>query len=511
MTFPPTKKVLCFCVPALLVAIFVRVRLMHDAPLACFNEDLYDFLKTALSLQKDSGFEIHEKKTVFLPLLYSAIAGLHLPVLGVVPIVQHLLGCAQVLLYGLIIAPLVRFWKVFVPLLTILCAINPSFLFFEHFMWAEAFYLFFIIALAATGVWYAAARTRASAICMAVAFLFVALTRPEGRFFILFPVLLLALNEWRQPLRLAGFLTPIFLAMLIVMFTSHGDEGGRLLYSSVLHLTPDHLRTAPGFETVIAPMKAQAVRDWEKYDSDGLQIPPTRQMHVSEALAKVTGSYLHLEGVPAAEQFRLESKLCFRIGVETCLQHPVAALGVLIKKAASPINYLPGSQLDKKVARGKELRLFARFQRISPAIFQLLINRQFHSEAEALAFARGHYPAEVAWFNKLHDNWRKGIRKFSFPCKKWRFDHVVWPPIPQIYTIAFVGFCIAAVRKSPFQTWHISMGITLALIAAMIFLTGNVRPRFRLFLEPFWLLYLGILCDFIATKIVTFRRQPAIK
>jgi hypothetical protein len=126
-------------------------------------------------------------------------------------------------------------------------------------------------------------------------------------------------------------------------------------------------------------------------------------------------------------------------------------------------------------------------------------------------FSATHFPAELNWFNRFGENWSAAINTVSIPRKEWRFAGAQWPAIPVFYVLAFAGLILAMTQKSALRPWHISLGACLACLTLVVFMTANVRGRFRFFLEPFWIIYFLMFADFIIAKSIARWSRHAVQ
>lgn len=507
---PAFRAVLFWCLPALLVGLTLRIWYCRTQPYASYNSDALDFLQTAVDARNGSGFAIHWKRTFLTPVVYWLFSLSGAPLALTIPIFQHLLGCVMIVLIGWLSARLFHFWKIAVPLLTLLFAVNPSFLFYEHQLMAETLFGFCLIAMALAAACYARSRSASSLVVIAASVFLAVGARPEGKFFALFPLLLIAWTEWRRWKKLAVGCAAVLAALAFAaFFNPRGNEGGAMLLASVIHLTPDEIKGAPGLSPMLEPLKSRAFGDWKKFDENGLRISPNWHATIRKALLDIGAAYLHAGTLASAEKFARVNRLLFRAGKQACLEHPLAAVGVAVKKAMSTINELPALVANADQLRGKHETVLTN-DAPSPAYSGFLFGTELKTPEEIHEFVTRHYPPEIRWYNDLRAAWRTALNKNLLPKKTWHFAGVLWPGIPLLYLCAAAGMIVSAFRKTPLRPWCASLTITLMLMSGLLFLTGNVRVRYRYFLEPFWPIYAALLFDFAAAKIPTLFRNRRI-
>src|SRR5436190_9611319 len=100
------------------------------------------------------------------------------------------------------------------------------------------------------------------------------------------------------------------LVVTLLCFVTNGTkQSGSLLYSNVAHLTPEHLRAAPGF--------AEAHEEYFARLRTELAVVPMSIPRERKQLAKFADDYLDRhEGVA-----RSSEKLCGKLAKETCLRN----------------------------------------------------------------------------------------------------------------------------------------------------------------------------------------------
>ena len=100
-----------------------------------------------------------EKDLFLTPLLYSISALAHIPVLYFAAILQHLFGVVLVVCTGLLTKAWFLSWRLWIVPLTVLIAINPILLWYEHTALPESMTVFGAMAVALTGTLFFGAPT----------------------------------------------------------------------------------------------------------------------------------------------------------------------------------------------------------------------------------------------------------------------------------------------------------------------------------------------------------------
>lgn len=482
-----TREFLLWCAPALLLALALRTALCLQLPYACFRDDTHDFLLTPDSLFSGHGFILEWKKTFLVPIFFTLACLTPVPGLIVMAIVQHLLGVGAVLITGMLTRLWFERWRVFIIPVTCVIAANPSLIWFEHTLMAETTFVFATLLLALAGTVYAPRQSSARFIFLLAALFLVATARPEGKLFVGFiALLLLALHarEWRK--RWPRFLTLAIFAVLLHFITRTG-ESGVLLYTSVARLTPSDLKSAPDFDPYIAPMRGELHRRWESTRT----FPDVEERH---AIEKIVARYLAAHQRHRRVQRRHVDRLCRKMAVEICRRNLLALPAHVYWKFRAVSNQLPGGTFDHDtlfeyqhlVANDRTGRTLRLSQRLTGTTL---------ADANALnQFIDLHY-AEVPWFNSWHAAWRTAVNCLRFPDAGEALRYL--PGVPIYFCLAMFGVIAAAFRRRALQPFHLAWSVWLLCYFVLIILTANVRPRFRFVFEPFWFIYIGLLCDCI--------------
>ena len=264
---PAVREFILWCLPALLAGLVVRALLMVHLPYAFFHDDSPDFLTTPDSLLFKHRWELHGKKTFLVPLLLCVPFLLHLKAAFFVPLAQHALGLGSTLLAGLLCRLWFVFWRWFILPITLIVALDPFPLWYEHSFMAEPVYLFCTALLALAGTLYTFERSQRRFVFLCVALVLEAGARPEGKLlfgFGLFLLVLLHAREWRLAWRRFAVMGVLAIGLHFVTKTS---QAGLLLYTSVARFTPTDLKCAPGFDPYIAPIRASLQQKWVDRES----------------------------------------------------------------------------------------------------------------------------------------------------------------------------------------------------------------------------------------------------
>ena len=280
---PALHEFLWFSVPGVLVAFVLRAWLMIAMPWGFYHPDTHDFMTSIYFLKAHHHWEVHGKTTFLTPLLYTlAFFVPKVPALILIPLAQHLRGLLVVLMVGGLCRLWCVFWRWLIVPLTILAAIQPAMIFWEHTLLSESGFVFSAVALALAGTVFARWPGWTSFAGLLAAMFLVAAARPEGNLWLgagILATLIVYWGNWRR--EYAKILAAVALAigMLSITKVSHS---GLLLYSSLVHLTPDEPKSVPGFGPYIRPLRDRMAAKRQEAVTDDVVRTSRR---VNEALA----------------------------------------------------------------------------------------------------------------------------------------------------------------------------------------------------------------------------------
>lgn len=500
-----TREFLLWLLPALVVGLILRVVLTAHLPYGIYHDDTPDFLTTPEKLLYAHRFELHQKKTFLVPILYSVPFFIGVPALIAIPIFQHFLGLGVVGMVGLLVRLWFRAWRLAILPLTILVAINPVLLWYEHTLMAELVFIFTSVLLAVAGTLYTLEQSRGRFFFLVAALILESGARPEGKLLFGFAALLVTLlhfRGWRSAWPRLAILVVLAVAITPLTKTS---QAGLLLYTSVARLTPAELRCAPGFEPYIAPIRDDLQARWDEKPS----FPKVRDRR---AVAEVVERYLNERTWPPGERVnRSVNDFCKKLAVETCAKNfgylPIHIYHKFRAVSTEP----PSGRLDNDWLFREQRKAFTGAPR-ALALSRGLTGQDLHSIEELNAFIDTHY-GEVAWFDRLQNAWMATVNYFHFPNLRvpnpeFPIVPLYHPGVPFYFLVAALGIIAVALRRDRLQFFHIAWGLTLFGFFYTIMLTANVRPRFRIVFEPFWFIYIALLfdCTWLALS-APFRRK----
>lgn len=473
---PGLRELLWYCAPALFLGVALRALLTWQMPYGYMQFDSADFLATAVSFLTKGSLSIHSKRTFLVPILYTLPFVLRLPALIVIPIAQHLLGIAVILMSGALIRLWLAPWRWVIIPVTIILAANPVILWFEHALMSESVYLFCVFALALAGTLFTRQATSRQFAFVLVALFFTAAARPEGRLFFGFGfalVLAVQWGNWKTCWRRMAWLAGV---ALVTMLLTRTHQAGQLLYATVLPLAPDESKVDPEFGRLVRPL-----RDEVRRFRGGV---PKKLQSLEQELADLSLDYLKAKGVRNPDG----NALCQRMAIEACLNQPRALPGLALSKflvaskGPTSIGYDEPrlhEKLDVGFNRKDQLIVLSRG----------LIGWQLNDESAVSSFIREHYHP-LAWYSFLDSSWQR----LTMPQAR-RAGVSVSSPLPELtlfFKLALAGMLITLLTIGPFQKFHVPWILSLALLWFAVALTGVDNPRYRYVFEPFCLIYIAV-------------------
>jgi hypothetical protein len=503
---PRVRELLLWCLPALVLGLVLRVMLTVQMPYAFYHDDAPDFFSTPDYLFHKTEFRLHPKKTFLTPILFTIPFALPVPAMVSIPVLQHLLGLALVVLIGVLCRLWFRGWKWFIVPLTTLTAANPFLLWYEHTIMAETQFIVCTLLLALAGTLYALQQSRGRFIFLCVMLFLEAGARPEGKLLFGFALALLLFLHFRE----LRPMWPRFAALVVLGIATHfmtkTSQAGLLLYTSVVRLTPPDLKVAPGFDPYIARLRADLQKRWAEKPS----FPKVRDRR---AVAAAVERYL--KDHPQPEQKRVRhavNAFCMKLATETCRRNAIGLPELAYHKFRYVATESPAGLLDNAWLFNKQREAYVGSLEMVMRLSQGLLGRTISSEAEMHQFIESHY-AEVQWLSTFSASWLAVVNALRLPDTIYpdpvRPRHpFIYPGVPWYFLLAALGLIAVALRPEKLQAFHIAWGLTLLGFFFTIMITANVRPRFRFVFEPFWFIYIALLLETLwLACIAPFRRR----
>ena len=499
---PDFRRALRLCLPAAIVAILLRMALLAFMPAAFVHNDTYTIVETASDLVTRGAFHIDAKKTFLVPVAYCLPALLRIPILPFAAAVQHLLGVLAVFLCGLLVFAWFRFWRWLIVPATLLLALDPVLLWYEHTALTEACAVFgvLLVALAATAFYRAPNRYTFALLLLAT--LFIAGARPEGRLFALFAVVLVARVLWGnwRPFRIAVAIALVWAAAIFAL--TRTGQSGLLLLTSVIHLAPQKLAASPDVAEKLADLSAQTRAAWA--GSEPPKLVPLRK-EISRRIQSLSGSKDRVDSV------------CKRAGIEIALRNLAALPGLALQKFIIAHRELPSGDFTGYAIAGQLDALYGSDSNQNLKYSHLLWGREFADEADARVYLQSicqPIPADALtrWLQAFVTASLAPIAPLPLPGSAAK--GVPIPGLPWLYTSALLGIIGLAMRRCASNkgdrrplNFHQLWGAFLITLWLLIMVTANIRARFRVLFEPFVILYALALLDTLIILLSRFRSR----
>ncbi len=479
------RQLLWWCLPALILGGIARAWLIIHFPYGYMQADTADFLLTTQRLLQahHHSLVLHGKKAFLGPILFTLPFLLKIPALLIIPLFQHLLGMITTVMAGALTREWFRHWKVFIIPATILTTLNPAVLWYEHALLAESHYIFCAITLALVGTMLTLKPTNGRLAGLLVALFFTAGSRPEGKLFVLFAILLVALVYWGETRRWAIKMGITVLACGLIWLSSRSSQAGLLLYATVLPLAPETSKVLPDFSPWVAPLRQQ-------YIDQGPTVR-TELTTAEKAIYNKVREYYSANGNGSDET----GAFCQKLAVEAALNRPFLLPVIAMNKFLMSCKGPTSGGYTKYWVQDKQLAAYTRKVWLY-GLTKGLTGKDLKTKQEVQAFIeRTSPPLEPDWFSPLQRNWNKLTLHARFPDQ--RYPAATVQGLSYFFALAFLGMIAAMLWPTPLWRFHVSWIITLLGVWFVVLLTGVVNPRYRFVFEPFCVLYALFVFDAI--------------
>jgi hypothetical protein len=510
---PAFLELLRWCLPALLVGLVLRVAVMVSMPYAYVQYDSSDFFETAYHLVEKHQFYVHYRRSYLTAYFFSLPCLLPWPALLTIPVAQHLLGLVATVFVGALVRLWFRWWKVAILPMTLLFALSPMVVWYEHVVLGETLYLFCALLAVLMGTLFI--RRPGWPMCGAFIFsIFLVMgTRLEAKVFCLFGVVLIVCAFWKQWPRLVIGLIALAGVILLAFRLGPGREGASFAYATLIHLAPDQSRSEPDIAPFLLPLRDEARRRYPDYPGDLVQL--------EKDVTGMVEHYLHAQKKGRGKKAR--SKVLKNLCREAFAAHPVEGLIVPLQKFqlasdawsafAFDIEALVLKQRHSTTHRSWMLKLSKR------------LTGQKSGREQMIAWVDSHYnPERIAWLGRYQEAWNNVRIRFRLPDRpmkqeRWVHDfyggvpdkYHTFPGLPYFYLLALLGMTICFFRPSRFQWVHIAWIATMLGGLYLVSLIAVTDARFRFACETFFVLYFGLLIEALAGWARAWRRAPAPK
>jgi hypothetical protein len=291
----------------------------------------------------------------------------------------------------------------------------------------------------------------------------------------------------------------------------------------VLPLAPDVPKSAPGFAKWIDPLRTERV-SW------GALVPD----QLTTAEKKITP--LVIGYLKSVNDHRTSyGQFCQRLAIEAALHRPLLLPVIAFNKFLVATTYPPSGdfgawwmqqkQIEACTYKDWMVRLMPRLAgaRLAgePDVAAALQNEKLvgkdselygRLKAAVVAFVQREYvplggspapasppdPAKPAGnaFGVLQHAWAVMTTGGRVGEQHYGVRNV--PGFPAFFILAGAGMLASICRPGPLRRVHIAWVITIGFVFTVVMLTGVMNPRYRFVFEPFCLLYIFTLLDFVA-------------
>jgi len=326
------------CLPALLIGALLRIWFLAAIPEAYYGSDSPSYFEATAKLwTRNHGRTLFtEKRRWLYPMLLMPLPVLPISPARTIPILQSLLGLGTVFGIGWIAGNLTRLRAVWVPAVTILAAISPKILWYEHEVVAESVFLAMFVLAVALAMPPGSLLDRKRLFWFLLAAAGVAALKPHGRG-IWLGCALYAVLVTGNPFAWGRRCWGAIVAALVIMLTSgERQQASWLLLDSTLPLVNLDGVKWREYRQALRPLVLQARQELDQY--------AWAQQKYKKQLGD--GNPATVDPVWASLTNREEeySEVCSGLGKEAVLAHPLTFARLAITKIgisfASPGHYL---------------------------------------------------------------------------------------------------------------------------------------------------------------------------
>ncbi len=491
-------ELLLWCAPALLAGAAVRLFMEVRMPYGYIQFDSADFLVTPYRLLAEHHYYIDSKKAFLTPTFFTIPFFLHIPALLFIPIVQHLMGLAEVVIAGALIRFWLPMWRWIIVPATVLIAISPWQLWYEHTLMGEANYVFFLFFIALLGTLWARRPTWGRFAWFALSLFCICGTRAEGKLMLLFGVALAPIVLWRRWIAMAVAAICLVVAYEAASLNGGGSHAFSILYATLFELTPNDIQSQPGTAPYLIPLRDKTIGDAKETPTDLVLLAKEISDQV-EAYIRARDKLGPDAKIKKEEVIGIERDLC----VEILKRRPMDVfLRPFVKFQLASDGWASGEDFGRHALLEKQPQAIDRLHGETSVLGVGLTGRQLDEEG-LLQFARDHYdPDLMRWFTEYEKAWSWASIAVRLPDRpapepRWAHDFIsvipnaenIIPGIPVYFLLAFAGMLAALFIPTPLR-W-----IQAAWLLAMLFtwytatMVGVTNARFRFAYDPVCYIY----------------------
>ena len=506
------RQLLLWCAPALLAGALIRLFLELRMPYGYVQFDSGDFLVTPFRLLADHHYIIDAKKAFLTPTFFSIPFFLHIPALLFIPIAQHLMGLLEVLIAGALIRLWLPLWRWIIIPATLLIAVSPWQIWYEHTLMGEANYVFFLFLVGLLGTLWARRPTWLNFTWFALSLFCICGTRAEGKMMLLFGLALIPLVLWP---RWKAILLALFCLVLVHEVAGLGGGGSHafsLLYATLFEFTPNDIRSEPDLAPYLLPLRDETLRAAANTPTDLVALAKKINDRVERYLHEKRGAGKKVKGQISI----IERHLC----VEILERRPLGViLTPLVKFQMASDGWASGADFGEHALRVKQPAAINRLGGEIDVLSLGMTGRKL-DQAGMQQFVLVHYdPARMLWFTDYEKAWNYWTIAPRLPDRpaaqpRWAHDFItvnpgqveidpvtrqitphpekVIPGVPIYFLLAWAGMLAAMLIRTPLRPLRL---VQAAWILAMLFtwyvatMVGVTNARFRFAYDPVCYIY----------------------
>jgi len=496
------KQVLLWCIPALIVGFALRAVLLVQMPYGFIQYDTPDFLTTPYQFLAKHHLVIHGKKSFLTPVFFLLPFILHIPALIFIPLAQNIMGLLGVVLAGGLVRLWFKQWRWFIVPVTVLIAGNPFAIWYEKTLMGEANFLFFALLLAVFGTLWAKNPCKQTFVLLLLGLFLNAGTRGEAKLYFAFGLALIPLVLWRQ---WGSILLHWAITLVVMVGTFHISETSHapsLLYATLVHLTPDHLRFEPDIAPYVLPLRDRYRQEWVERQGELVQ--------VAKVINRAIEPYVK-EHYPAKHGKRnreMAADVFQRLCLDVLVSNPVGVALVPFGKFQQATDGWSSGVFDEGYLDRHQKNAATRGKWMTQVLSKGLTGTQM-DDMEMKSFIDAHYdPKRIQWFADYQKAWNFGMIALRLPDrpmikKRWVHDYVPGVPgglatnpgMPFFYILAFAGMLAMMLRSGQLREAQVAWILATLFVWWSATLVGVTNARFRFVYEPQCILFIFALID----------------
>lgn len=483
------RELLWFSTPALLVGLTLRLFLVVNMPYGFVISDTHEFVdeKATSLLSVSNPFKASTR--TFLPkLLYTAPVTLGQPLLPVVAAIQHLFGLGMVLAGGVLCALWTRRWRWWIIPWTLILAVHPTLLWYEHMALPDSSSVAFALMTSAFGALYYWRPCRAHLIGLSVSLVLLASARQEGFIFLPFGLLIVLLRHYGELKAHRSQLMVVGAVCLLAFLGSRTSQGGQLLLTSTIQMAPEKLWSKPEFSQAAVALRELFRPKWPVYPNE----------HNASRKIIVRKVHEHLGNDPGrtgSAEARINNKFCKSVALEIALRNFWRMPGIAYNKFLATRLEPPSPLFDGDWLHRKQLTvIFGKPGEKLPkdhSNMKIFYGREFASREEFSAWLEEAYPVQKLQWLARFQKWFVANTVDRAPPTRM-IEGQPLPGLSYLYLLGFVGLLAAGIGGGELRNCRLLWIAMMVGQAFVVFCASSLRSRYRLLYEPWF--YLGLFC-----------------